>query len=217
MSLMIFRSWKMFSKSLEQAYFEFFKFWQLDVKLDVKKRQQFLISVVAECLQRFVVLKSWRTGLQLNEALDEDFLGNPLEAMRMIVGHLEAHVKFLPENDLKIPNMCLNNRHLARCKLSKSSKLLKRLALSRTAMRPFVYQTVDESLIQRITDWLEKWCKKSDVIPRNVSDLSFWAAQQIPTSEELKLQILAENCPQARLRVSCFQSVQLLRRRDLKL
>ena len=134
--------------------------------------------------------------------MDEDFVGNPLEAMRRIVGHLEAHVRFLPEKDLRIPQMCLNNRHLARCKLSKSSKLLHKLALSRTSIRPFVYQAVDESLVQRVTKWLEKWCKKSDVIPRNVSDLSFWAAQQMPTSEELKLRILAENCPQARLRVS---------------
>ena len=40
-----------------------------------------------------------------------------------------------------------------------------------------------------------------DLIPTDITELSFWAARQIPTSETFKARILAESSPERRLMV----------------
>ena len=130
----------------------------------------------------------------------DDYLKTGTGELLNQIGHLEARVRFLPTVNLRIPQMCLNNRHKARC--SKNSKLLKRLGTSRTTFRHFVYRDlIDHGLVTRVKTWLENWCKKPELIPTDISDLSFWAAQQIPNTSKFKALIMAQSSPEIRLMV----------------
>lgn len=159
------------------------------------------VIVVAECQQRFVVQKSWRTGRQFTLEEEDDYFKSGNGRLPDTIGHLAAKVRFLPTKRLRIPSMCLNNRHKARCNMSKSNKLVNRLGTSRTSFRPFVYHSIDHTLVNRVRLWLENWCKKPELIPTDISDLSFWATQQIPNSNTFKALILAQSSPEVRLMV----------------
>jgi hypothetical protein len=79
---------------------------------------------------------------------------------------------------------------------------LTRLAFSRTSFRPHVYRLFEtNALVSRVRVWLENWIKMIDLIPTDITELSFWAARQIPTSETFKARILAESSPERRLMV----------------
>ena len=76
------------------------------------------------------------------------------------------------------------------------------LGTSRTAFRHFVYRDlIDDGLVKRVVTWLENWCKKPELIPTDISDLSFWATGQIPNSSKFKALIMAQSSPEIRLMV----------------
>ena len=161
---------------------------------------QILFLVVAECQQRFVVQKTWRPGSDINGEPDDEFKRLGLDIDEPM--HKYARVRILPNDQVDIIRPIIPNSVRARYSLSKNDKIRRHFGQSRTNFQDFVYAQCDKRLAERVRSWLAAWCKKPELVPRNDSDLSFWATNQIPSSNLFKATILAHSSPQTRLMVS---------------
>ena len=161
-------------------------------------RQNFHVSVVAECLQRFVVQKTW-SSVRHGESYDADE-----------VGYTMAQVRILPEVNSSAPFGSVQNKHKARLTLGNHTKpYLQSLLYPTTRLPRHLIDKMDPfQRQQRIVTWLQDWCKlpndsenNKQLIPTNPRELSYWAAQQVPANREFKITYLAQHSPQARLEV----------------
>ena len=116
--------------------------------------------------------------------------------------HKYARVRILPNDQVDIVRPIIPNNVRARYSLTKNDKIRRHFGQSRTNFQDFVYAQYDRRLAERVRSWLAAWCKKPELVPRNDSDLSFWATNQIPSSNLFKATILAHSSPQTRLMVS---------------
>jgi len=156
-----------------------------------------VLSVVAECQQRFVVQKTWRPGSDINGEPDDEFKRLGLDIDEPM--HKYARVRILPNDQVDIIRPIIPNNVRARYSLTKNDKIRRHFGQSRTNFQDFVYAQYDRRLAERVRSWLAAWCKKPELVPRNDSDLSFWATNQIPSSNLFKATILAHSSPQTRL------------------
>ena len=159
-----------------------------------------MFLVVAECQQRFVVQKTWRPGSDINGEPDDEFKRLGLDIDEPM--HKYARVRILPNDQVDIIRPIIPNSVRARYSLTKNDKIRRHFGQSRTNFQDFVYAQCDKRLAERVRSWLAAWCKKPELVPRNDSDLSFWATNQIPSSNLFKATILAHSSPQTRLMVS---------------
>ena len=168
---------------------------------------QISFLVVAECQQRFVVQKTWRPGSDINGEPDDEFKRLGLDIDEPM--HKYARVRILPNDQVDIIRPIIPNSVRARYSLTKNDKIRRHFGQSRTNFQDFVYAQCDKRLAERVRSWLAAWCKKPELVPRNDSDLSFWATNQIPSSNLFKATILAHSSPQTRLMVSSRYAIVL--------
>lgn len=168
-------------------------------------RQNFQVSVVAECLQRFVVQKTW-SSVRLGESYDTDE-----------VGYTMAQVRILPEFNSTAPFGSVQNKHRARLTLGNNTKpYLEKILYPISRLPRHLIDRMDPFQRQKkIVKWLQDWCKLPDgsatdkqLIPTNPRELSFWAAQQVPANREFKITYLAQHSPQARLEVFFYNQLK---------
>lgn len=163
------------------------------------------ITVLAQGRQRFE-LKEYRrtlTGIIMGtvKVLPDTVLGEVFEGIRP---HVQCKLCCLEdsEEDYKVA-MDRQGRIISCVKMSPKSKVNRFSTAHFTWWPPWVYKMYDkELLIKRVKQELQKWddTLRSDKLPNNATELSYWVTQNIPLDDSLKLHLLSINNAIQRLR-----------------
>lgn len=119
---------------------------------------------------------------------------------RTVDGTLTAKVKILPEVKFSCPFTSLLPRGYRNLPKNQRKKYLK-MGADRTNIPYFLYKQYDVDVLRsKIAKVLKSWLR-IDTMPEDPVAFSFWASQNIPVDDQLKLQLLSQHSVVRRLRM----------------